>query len=132
MADKTTEAKAAVKTQLLKMIEDDDDLNVNALSDALRVRSRITVTNRQGGTVWVKVSKACGAGQDGYWEIGPGGSETWMRCVYHRVNIRASNLPHDDAGIFADIEHTTAVSTGCNSYAVEGGSLVYLGPPDCL
>ncbi|MBY0442134.1 MAG: hypothetical protein K2Q25_08385 [Mycobacteriaceae bacterium] len=132
MTDKTADALTATKTELIKMIEDDKDLNVHAVADALRVRSRISVTNRQGGTIWVKVSKACGAGQDGYWEIGPGGTETWMRCVYHRVNIRASSIAHDDTGIFADVEHTTAVSTGCNSYAVEGGSFVYLGPPDCL
>ncbi len=131
MADKVAEAKAAAKAQLLKLLED-DQLDVHALSEALMVRSRITVTNKDGGTVWVKVSKACGAGQDGYWGIPPGGSEKWMRCVYHRVTIKASNIDHDDAGIFASVDHTTAVSTNCNDYWIEGGRFVYKGSPDCL
>jgi hypothetical protein len=91
--------------------------------------SRITVRNVGGDTVYVKVSKACGSGQDGYWEIVPGASETWRRCVTRRVTIKAASSPSDDT-IFASVDHATAMSTGCNVYNV-GRDLVYSGEPGC-
>lgn len=93
-------------------------------------RSRITVTNVSGGTLFVKVSKACGSGQDGYFGIAPGASETWKRCVTRRVTIKAAELPSDDM-IYASVDHVTQISTGCNFYHVDSLSLVYAGEPGC-
>jgi len=128
---KAEKVRTEMRSQLIEML-DDEEFDMHRLYEALRVRGQIAVYNKEPETIWVKVSKACGAGQDGYWEIPPGGRETWMRCVYHRVTMKASRLAHDDAGIFADVDHTTAVSTNCNVYWVEEGRFIYQGPPDCL
>ena len=80
-------------------------------------KSTIKVKNVGESTAYVKVSKACGTGQDGYWKIKPGDSETWKRCISKRVNIKASES-RNDSDIFAAVEHTTNLSSGCNRYDV--------------
>ena len=118
----------AARDEIIERLND-DAFSAHALAEALAVRSRIDVTNRDGGTVHVRISKACGQGQDGYWEIPPGHTESWKRCVYHRVTIKAS---YDRVHDFDSVDHITAISTGCKKYEVNGGRLVYVGPPDCL
>lgn len=92
--------------------------------------SRITVYNRSSRTIYVKVSKACGAGQDGYWRIPSGGSESWSRCIFARVKITGSSTP-SNTYIFASIYHVVKIATACNSISVWGTSFQYNNTDRC-
>lgn len=95
-------------------------------------KSRITVRNRSESTIYVKVSKACGTGQDGYWRIPPGQSESWSRCIYASVKITVSRLP-SNSGVIYWTNHSVKASTVCNYFVYDLRELTQPGsPPKCL
>lgn len=119
------------KVKFLDKIDKNSEIDLETLDKVLKTKSTIRVFNDESRTVYVKISKACGEGQDGYWEIPSGSSEPWKRCVYHRVDIKASRS-WDDGDIFSNISHIMMVSTECNNFAIRNGQLVYIGPSECL
>ena len=83
-------SRDSAKSEILKACED-ESINLHMLSETLKIKSSLLVRNRSHSTYYVKVSKACGEGQDGFFEITPGSSETWKRCIYHDVTIVLSD-----------------------------------------
>jgi len=118
------------KSQVLKSFENDDELDLHALSEFLSLKSPIEIRNgsTEGIDYYVKISKACGEGQDGYWEIKPGKTERWMRCVYHRVTMKLATFA-DDAGIIDSYDHIVKYNGHCNTFDVGSGKFKYTGPP---
>lgn len=121
--------RSAAIADIAKTLEN-EEFDVHALAEFLSVKSTIRVKNLDAETVHVRISKACGEGQDGYWECPQGHTEPWKRCVYHRVTIKAS---YDRETDFDSVDHTMMASTGCNYFEINGGRIVYAGQPDnCL
>lgn len=116
------------KQKILEQLDNmDDNFNYELLEKILISKSRLDVKNNSSITQRVKVSKTLGEGQDGFFEISPGGKESWRRYVYRRVTIRIESTD-------SSVEHDVRVSTGCNFYVINAnGFLEYRGEPgDCL
>ncbi len=116
------------------MVDQDAELDHEALLRLASAKGKISITNRdeEGITFWVKISKANREGQDGYFAIPPGSTETWKRSLYKRVTIVMSNNG-EDSGVIQSLDHVTVVTTDCNSFDIVGNRLKNLGSPEgCL
>ena len=88
-------------------------------SELEAARSTLDVVNRDGGPIYVKVSKTLGEGQDGYFKIEGGQSERWKRHIGRRVTIVVSYFGDDT--IEASVDHDMEVSSGGNKFEMNGG-----------
>ena len=106
------EARREAKKDILKIL-DDDDFDSVALRNYLLTNVTISVKNKDDGPQNVKISKACGYGDDDYYTIEPEDTEKWSRCVTRRVTIRV-----EDGG---SLSYITA--PGINDFKVDGGEI---------
>jgi hypothetical protein len=109
-----------------------EDLDIEALDKMLReLTSRITIKNNSGDFRWVRISKGGGTGNDAFFQVSPGETESWKRGLARRVTIEISRNDNS-SGVTSTLKHSVFISTNCNDFEINGyGEIVFSGDPKC-